>query len=250
MNMLDKLVAHQLVTPPSIWGKLPGHADFVRSAMRHGESEGWRPWLANQGALAEPAARAGETAAALPTAFVLPPGTLKFARRRFVVGVIAPSHDRVGRHHPLLVYHLAHRRWIEHHFEAHAAQPREWLFWLARALVRHAAQTTDIHRLEHAVRVLWLLHAPQWRDLWSRPRDRDAWAEARCARSSALLDKLLGPASSDDPAARLFGVRYLPWCDWPHRLLHGRRGAFWRQDASGRFVDAASRLPRLWEDRP
>ena len=38
--MLQRLIASRLITPPAIWGKLCGHADFVRSGMRHGESEG------------------------------------------------------------------------------------------------------------------------------------------------------------------------------------------------------------------
>lgn len=44
--MLRTLIPCGPVTPPAIWGKLPGHAHCLRSGMRHGVGEGWRPWLA------------------------------------------------------------------------------------------------------------------------------------------------------------------------------------------------------------
>jgi hypothetical protein len=69
--MLHVLMEHHRVTPPAIWGKLPGHADFVRSGVRHGESEAWQPGLAAHA----PMDATGATAA-LPAAFVLPPNAL------------------------------------------------------------------------------------------------------------------------------------------------------------------------------
>lgn len=246
--MLQRFIASRLVTPPAIWGKLPSHADFVRSGMRHGESEGWQPWLAQQSRTA--GADATARAVAVPVAFALPPGTLAFARRRFVLGVIAPSMDRVGRYHPLLVYHLAHPGWVARHFEAQLRQPRDWQFWLARAVARHtcANGAADIQALERTVQALWRLQAPQR----TAPRrggsdDAEGPAEQRCRQAQALLDQVGGPAPANDPAAQLHGVRHLPWADWPQRLLRTRaESAFWQQDAAGRFVNAANRLQNMW----
>lgn len=242
--MRQALIASRLITPPAIWGKLPAYADFVRSGMRPGESEGWQPWLAQQGD------RSGASdAAVLPAAFVLAPGTLAFAPRRFVVGVIAPSCDKVGRRHALLVYQSAHPRWVERHFEHDAAWPGDWLFWLARGVERHAGATrvADMAALERTVQALWRLHAPNWRDVW-RPRPlAPANIMQRHTRANQVLTQLAGPAHPADPALRLNGVRFLPWADWPQRLFKPRPdSAFWQQDASGGFVNAASRLSGLW----
>ena len=253
--MLQRLIASRLITPPAIWGKLPGHADFVRSAMRHGESEGWQPWLAQQGQLDGVGTGVGTdigtdigTGAALPTAFVLPPGTLSFARRRFVIGVITPSTDKVGRQHPLLVYHLAHPGWIKAHFSKQALLSHDWLFWLARAVARHTGTqgSSDVHALERTVQRLWRLHAPDIRQLWGPEVTPIESAETRRHLVQGFLDQLTGPAPVDDPAAQLCGVRFFPWADWPQRLYRARgTGAFWQQDAAGGYVNVAARLPML-----
>ena len=242
--MRQALIASRLITPPAIWGKLPAYADFVRSGMRPGESEGWQPWLAQQGD-----GSGGPDATVLPAAFVLAPGTLAFAPRRFVVGVIAPSCDKVGRRHALLVYQSAHPRWVERHFANDADWRGGWLFCLARAVDRHtgATRVTDVTALQRTVQALWRLHAPTWRDVW-RPRSPSPEHLARRdARAANLLAQLAVPAHLDDLATRLSGVRFLPWADWPQRLFKPRPdSAFWQQDASGGFVHAASRLSGLW----
>lgn len=244
--MFQALIASRLITPPAIWGKLPGHADFVRSGMRHGESEGWQPWLAEHGGMASTPMMTD----APPAALVLPPGTLAFAPDRFVVGVITPSGDRVGRRHALLVYQLAHRRWVERHFAQHAMQSNDWLFWLARAVERHTglARATEVNALERTVQALWKLHAPGWRTLVSRGQESSERVARRGALSEAALSQLAGPARPEDPGMRLQGVRYLPWADWPQRLFKARaENAFWQQDAAGGFVNASNRLAGLWE---
>lgn len=236
------------VTPPAIWGKLPGHADFVRSGVRHGEPDAWMPWLAQQ--CRHAGADATARAMAIPVAFVLPPGTLAFARRRFVLGVIVPSVDKVGRHHPLLVYQLAHPRWTQAHFGAQVQEPLDWLFWLARAVARHACAqgAADLRVLERTVRALW--RAQQSQDGRAGLKDESNRAHRR-RQMQALLERGAGPALPDDPAAALQGVRFLPWADWPNRLQGARAEmAFWQQDAQGRFVGAANRLQKLWGDAP
>lgn len=251
--MLRALIASSLITPPAIWGKLPGHADFVRSGMRHGESEGWRPWLAH---VCAAQGSAPPQQPAIPVAFVLPPGALAFAPRRFVLGAITPSADRVGRQHPLLVYHLAHPRWVEDHFASHPQEPRDWLFWLARALARHAGPqgAQDVQRLGRTVQGLWRLHAPGWPDLRRRWRlepggdpHPHGGQPSLPDRVQSILDELAGHAPDTDPARLLHGVRHLPWADWPERLHHRQpESAFWQQDAAGGFVNAAERLQPLW----
>jgi type VI secretion system protein ImpM len=250
--MWRKLLASWRIPPPAIWGKLPGHADFVRSGMRHGELEAWMPWLAQQSrdAGADVTARA----LAVPVAFVLPPGTLAFARRRFVLGVIAPSIDKVERHHPLLIYQQAHPLWVSRHFEAQLERPLDWQFWLARAVARHtrAQGRTDIRALEATVRALWReqMHAAAvpWE---GSDRTEEDLTGQRARRMHALLDRWAGPAPANDPAAQLHGVRYLPWADWPQRLHDVRaESAFWQQDAEGRFIGAANKLQKLWGRQP
>ncbi|APW38289.1 type VI secretion-associated protein [Rhodoferax koreense] len=245
---MQRLIAHRLVTPPAIWGKLPRHADFVRSGMRHGESEAWQSWLALQGCLDREARPA--LGAALPTAFVLPPGSLPFAARRFVIGVLAPSVDKVGRSHVLLVYQTAHLRWLRFQFDD--AVPHDWLFWLARTVARHVRADTpsDSQAIDQAVRRLWRVYAPGTCDLWARAAASPATRQARRARQTAARRQSESPAApffADDLAAQLHGVTRLPWADWPHRLYrpHGH-GMFWQQDAKGGFVNAATRLAILW----
>lgn len=243
--MWEPLQSLWRATPPAIWGKLPGHADFVRSGMRHGESEAWMPWLAQQSRNA--GADATARAVAIPVAFVLPPGTLAFARQRFVLGVIAPSIDKVGRHHPLVIYQQAHPRWVKAHFEAQLWQPLDWQFWLARAVARHtrAQGFADLRALERTVRALWR------EQMQSTDASSAITADARRHRTQALLDNCAGPAPLNDPAAQLHGVRYLPWTNWPARLQGSRvESAFWQQDSEGRFIGAANRLQRLWGGAP
>lgn len=249
------------VTPPAIWGKLPGHADFVRSGVRHRESDGWAAWLAQvagRTAGHDEALDAGQGAAALPVTFVLPPGTLAFAPRRFVVGVITPSSDRVGRQHPLLVYQLARPGWVRRQFDPKTHTPRDWLFWLARAVARELGQAerADRQPLERLVGGLWALYttAPQRLSRTAsahRGETAQPQADGHAAAAQALLEELAGPPPADDPAAQLRGVRHLPWADWPQRLLSTRPSpVFWQQDAEGGYVNAATSLAQIWSRLP
>ena len=147
--MLQRLIAARVISSPAIWGKLPGHADFVRSGVRHGESDAWRPWLAEH---CETATTDVDPLVVPPASFVLPPATLACSPRHFVVGVIAPSVDRVGRRHPLLVYQMARPRWVERHFRSNAGQPLDWFFWLARVVGHHLRKGSDVMKSAPCVR--------------------------------------------------------------------------------------------------
>jgi type VI secretion system protein ImpM len=143
------------ITPPAIWGKLPGHADFVRSGVRRGEGDAWVSWLSEHC----PNASVGCPAKAVgvPVSFVLPPGALAFAPRRFVLGVIARSTDITGHHHTLVIYQQAGERWVKKHFEAQLRHPSDWQFWLARAIARHARvdRVATIAEVRRTVKALW-----------------------------------------------------------------------------------------------
>lgn len=259
--MLKRLIAANLVTTPAIWGKLPAHADFVSSGMRNGDLECWKSWLTAQ--TFDGKSGHGSSSASLPAAFVIPASTLGLARRGFVVGAMARSMDRLGRPHPLVVYQFAQARWLLRHFSPHASCPQDWFFWLARTVSRHASlhEAADIRTLERATGELWRLHAPSASQLLTDALRGTTDPLALSARSRALLDRLMGEASQDDPALRLAGVHFMPWVDWPERIAldggkmssrasdtKGRRfeGAFWQQDASGGFVNAAVRADALW----
>jgi type VI secretion system protein ImpM len=229
-----------------ISGKLPAHPDFVRSRTRHGDVEAWQSWLSQHANALEMG-----PVTAVPVAFVLPPGTLALGPRRFVLGVMVPSLDRAGRPHPLIAYQQAHPRWVRRHFEDQHEQPRDWLFWLARAVARHMALRgiADMQALKWSVDALWQLHAPSWRALgWGASRQQPTHVD--CARAHALLGRWAQPAYSDDragPAQGLSGVRHLPWADWPQRLHRSDAcTAFWQQDAAGGYVNASTRLEPLW----
>ncbi len=244
--MLHRFVASRLITRPAIWGKLPGHADFVRSGVRHGESDAWESWLGRQ----RPADREGATVA-LPAAFVLPPGALGLAGTRFVIGAIAPSKDSLGRPYALLVYQFARLRWLRLHYARGALQAQDWLFWLSRVVGRHvdAQGPASLESLAHGVHRLWRLHAPR---LTLGLGGLDVAAdngEERRRQSQRLLDESCGPAPPTELASRLRGVRHFPWADWPECLYRERgEGAFWQQDAHGGYVNAAGWLPALWSE--
>lgn len=234
------------ITPPAMWGRWPGHAELVHSGVRGGEGEAWASWLVKQA----PNASAGLSpkAAAVPVAFVLPPGTLAFAPRRFVLGVIARSADTAGHQQPLVIYQQADARWVKKHFEAQWRQPCDWQFWLTRAVARHmlVEKPTTLADMTCTLKALW---RGQKRASIARPTA--AWTDVETVASTrlthALLDRWAGRASEDDPAARLQGVRHLPWADWPQRLSGTCiERAFWQQDGQGRFVGAANRLEDLW----
>lgn len=246
--MLQSFWTSQRIASPAIWGRLPAHADFVRSGVRHGESDGWAHWIAAQGLSA---VDASDRRSEVPAAFVLPPGTLAFAPRHFVIGVIAPSGDRAGRRHPLLVYQRVPREWLQAQLATTDSGVPSWLFWLARAVARHAAWNAvgGLPVLAQAVQALWALHAPRPSRPWRRGADADgASPAARDAQSDALLCELIGPDAPDDPAVLLPGVPRLHWADWPNRLFRERaKSAFWQQNVQGRFTNAATGPAAIWE---
>lgn len=170
-----------MITAPSMFGKLPGQRDFVRHRAPLGQVQAWRncfdgrddalpvrepshaakasvrQWLhLTPPSLSGPfRLRPGE-----PCQFVLRPDGLQFPDGRgYLVGVIAASHDQVGRRYPLVVWQSASARWAGHVLAA----PAQWLAELAKLMHDHAREA-DRTCLAAAVDALWARHRPGWRD--------------------------------------------------------------------------------------
>lgn len=236
------------ISPPAVWGRLPAHADFVRSGVRHREAEAWEAWLRAVGPAPSEAppdglgvTRAG--IARLPIAFVLPATSLGLGAAGAVLGVMAASQDKVGRRHPLIVYQRASRQWLVRHFSQADGDALGWQWMLARLLSRRTRPDAGCTLSLLAQEV-----EGHWR-LWSGGSGRSLGQGRPAApEKSAVHAAPDGDALADDPAASLHGVQHLPWPDWPQRL-HGAqpRAAFWQQDAHGRIVMAAECLRPLWK---
>ena len=253
MTLGDWLIHGRTLTPPGIWGKLPAHGDFVRHRMRRGEGSAWQAWLGAEGGLA---AANNPRATQVPIAFVLPPGTLPFAKRAFVLGAMLASRDRVGRPSPLLLYQAAHPRWMSAYLlelaRAERGPMQDWLFYLTRLLAWHAsrAEPSRLTELAHALDAAWRRRAPGVPAALDLSHLHDH--AARLARMP--LDFGLQEPGFDarwDPAGDLQGAQVLPWADWPQRQLGApAASAFWQQDADGGFIATAEHLQDIWNEQP
>jgi len=196
-----------------------------------------------------PAIVAGQSA--LPWCFVLPPDTLAFARKQHVIGVWMDSSDKVGRRYPLVMMQTASPRWIKQYFSNHVAQPCDWLYFAARCIAQAGyAEETEQDRPrqgapDHAATLvskltrLWALYQPGWRETLGRGTPI---VDVHAAQA------IVGAPHPEDVVRTLDGVRYLPWVDWPQRLLGdapltAAQPAFWQQDLQGRFVGAGQVIP-------
>lgn len=264
---------------PAVWGKLPSHGDFIQHGIKAGEVQAWQHWLAEHvrpkvepKPTVVPRFRAGEhwlsldapqrqkpLAQRVPVAFVLPPGTLTFARQH-VAGVMANSHDRLGREHPIIVYQCVNRRWLEQHVVGDASQEpaaalRQWLFALTRLLDRYvqppdeegakslgpnAPRTTTTLALSQAIDRLWALYVPGWPQRLGMAERMPSLSEVQAVLQQAPTQS--GPA----PAESLQGMPRLPWVDWPERLWTKPCAAFWQQDGQGGYVGSSLRLGEIW----
>ncbi|WP_211462536.1 type VI secretion system-associated protein TagF [Collimonas silvisoli] len=253
---LPQFLQDGLLSPPALWGKLPSRGDFIRHQLKHNQGEALQAWIAAQlrsQAESEQALERPEVGhAELPWCFVLPPGSLPFAVKQYVIGVWMASSDKVGRQYPLVMMQTAAPRWIREYFSRHAEQPCDWLFAVARALANTVradkaqcnmavdGQPPIDHlqvlmmQIDHA----WQTMRPDWRQIAGRSSMR---FDARHAQAVAAA------SDAEDPVRDLDGVRYLPWADWPQRLTRSAmnatpQAAFWQQDLKGRFVAATTSL--------
>jgi type VI secretion system protein ImpM len=264
------------ISSPAIWGKLPTHADFIQIQVKGEQAQQWQNWLALQwqaGSRLPKRRRMSrelwlnlsaqacmeEAGNALPVAFVLAPGQLEFSGTQYVIGVMVPSSDQIGRGHPLMVYQLAQRRWLEQQWLAEQRSVRDWQFWLARllsAVVQHAwsvgaAAKSDLRgRIEASVEQLWQVFHPAKVIRWRT-------AQGNVAETiDQACEPILAPWQTDpearaDVAALLSGVPHFPRSDWPAVLAHPRfQSMFWQQTVQGEYVMAETSLAALWREEP
>lgn len=264
------------ISSPAIWGKLPTHADFIQIQVKGEQAQQWQNWLALQWQAGSrlpkrrrmsrelwlnlsAQASTEEASNALPVAFVLAPGQLEFSGQQYVIGVMVPSCDQIGRSHPLMVYQLAQRRWLEQQWLIEQRAIRDWQFWLARLLstvVQHAwdvgaAARSDLRgRIEASVEQLWQVFHPARGIRWRGAHGNSAEA------IDQLCEPILSQWQTDqeakaDVAALLSGVPLFPRSDWPAVLAHpGFQSMFWQQTEQGEYVMAETSLAALWREEP
>jgi len=224
-----------VITPPSIFGKLPALGDFVRHNAPLDQVEVWRTWF-DHGESDAPAKRSGLVAdghaphwlhltppsltgearlrAGEPCFFVLRPHGLEFpSDAAYLIGVLAASRDRVGRRYPLVIWQAASTQWAGQILGA----PAHWLIEVAQLVHDHI-------RLPHhmgftdALEALWAEHRPGWRDRLSLSFKRLAASRHQSAVAESL-DK------------GLTSVSEMPQ-DWPAILpRRGSYGCVWQAGA-------------------
>ena len=240
-----------MISEPSIWGKLPAFGDFIRHRATVEDTTAWQTWLEGVGspALAEAyplSRRCGEpswlqltpnpspdiaTPVSTPWSFDFAPEVVPMGPESYLIGALVDSTDKVGRRHPLIAYQKVGRRWLEQHLD----DARGWLFWLARLVAHHVANPSPLISFTQQVDQLWELHRPRWQERFGLPSRQP---DMRLCRA------ILQASGGTDAAVNLVGVGGLPWHDWPQCVWEGRvRMSFWRQDLTGRFVDATRRVP-------
>ncbi|WP_432259359.1 TagF domain-containing protein [Cupriavidus sp. TMH.W2] len=220
-----------MITAPSIFGKLPGLGDFVRHNAPLDQVQVWRSWFDHQDG--EFPARAASPSAgghvqhwlhltppclsgnsrlrpSEPCLFILRPRGLQFpSESSYLVGVVAASHDRVGRRYPLVVWQAASAQWAAHLLAA----PAQWLTDLVQIVGDHT-RVADRTGLAGVVDALWAHHRPGWRDRFQLSLKRLADA----SRPDASSDGVIGPESMRG--------------DWPPDLLRdGSLGSVWQSAA-------------------
>lgn len=257
--MLEHLTRRWLAGPWSIWGKLPNHADFLRHRTSAAQARDWQHWAgatwnqrpaahaaqqrhaaiwhAVDGASPEPR-RTRADLADLPVAFVMQPGTLRFAPRRCVRGVVMASSDALGRACPLVFFQAVAPVWLRRLWCCgRPLRPEsDVLYWLSRVAARALASGSDWTALTRAVDAL---------GEGFRRDGRPGAVPPREALETLLRQHGLGEAN--DAAAHLQGVAHMPWADWPQRIVRARApaNAFWQQDAHGGYINAGESLIQL-----
>jgi type VI secretion system protein ImpM len=262
----EYILYRRLASPLGIWGKLPGHGDFLRHNTTSAQAQGWQDWVShvwNQRSAPQAtqrhraSSRRGEPGWVslepreqatdlmdIPVAFVMQPGAMSFAPKHCVQGVVVSSCDQVGRACPLIIFQLVtpdwmRRTWGERRI-AHA--PEDMLYWLSRIAARMHVSEQSWEQLVHTVNSLWQLYQPTWRHLTGAPPPMP---------SSLQLDNVLRQFCANgkaDAARGLKGVKRMPWANWPTPIVRITRlkHAFWQQDMHGGYVNASENLSTLW----
>lgn len=254
------LASKTLAGAPSVWGKLPGQGDFFHHRADMSHRQDWQQWVEAVWSLCPAPApvdklrrRAGAVdwmqleavkpvrrLHQVPIAFVLPPGTLPFSPSQFVQGVMVPSHDKVGRACPLIVYQRVSPVWMQRLWQPEIpTDGLTQLFWWARLAWQAVQPDVQLAPWLQRLDAMWALQAPALAQWLGGPAS---------VVSVPSMQAIVGPDRLGDPAYDLRGVYHLPWADWPERCLrrHQPVAAFWTQDGQGGYVQAAPDLAELW----
>ncbi len=278
VSLSKYLGQHLLASPLCIWGKLPQHGDFLKHRCNAAQAHDWQDWAARTWSLRPTVAperrfqsqRTGQPTwvkleprqaladlIGVPVAFVMQPGAMPFAAKRYVQGVILDSQDQQGRACPLIIYQQVSPTWMRRSWcldrvsqaSAHVSlmqqrttQNHHLLYWLARLAARIHGADRQWAEVTQLVDAIWDLHRPTWRHLRGAVVNKvdqtqlDALLHRHC-----FYDGL-------DVAKGLRGVQHLPWANWPDRLFDAGpvSQAFWQQDVHGGYVNAGESLPALW----
>ena len=227
---------------PSLWGKWPTHGDYVRHNVSHEQAEFWIQWTADYW-------HQRPRSLNIPIAFIFPPRATSFAGNYFVRGVITASEDKVGRSCPLVIFQEVTHREISRMWSlptestAHE-HGRHLLYWWAR-LVARAVTPAELFRVMEFVDLIWHRHEPNLLEIFGKSTKASDLTDLEL-----LLNDFASPVARDD-AARLKGVRHLPWADWPSRVLRqsGAVSTYWMQDIHGGYISASDEILKLWEVR-
>jgi len=281
-KLRQRFVNRWLVQPPSIWGKLPNQVDYVRHCCSAAEAQSWQRWASEVWLRRSTASRSQRSLKPkqqwvelkapvakpdmefVPVTFVLLPGTLDFAPNHFVQGACVASHDNVGRQCPLIIYQKISPYWMRRMLESqmqkkgrskgdrcfvsvgHKPKPEaDLLFWMTRVAARVHAADLSVFALSALVDQVWQQFEPGWVQL--------VGGDVKTINPAALITLLERYSVADqllDTANGLRGVSYLPWVNWPQRLLREELplSAFWQQDVDGGYVNASDNLFSLWRD--
>lgn len=239
-----------MITAPSIFGKVPALGDFVRHNAPARQVEAWRRWfdfgsepgsartrpLSGDGPAphwlhltppclaSQPRLRVAE-----PVHFILRSQRLQFpSDAGFVMGVMAASHDRVGRRYPLVVWQAASADGAERLLAA----PASWLCELMR-LVHEHIHLPGQAGLAAAVDALWSAHRPGWQDRVGALFGRLAVAGQQAACGDLPCDGLTGRVTMRN--------------DWPTQLLRsGMSGCVWQAGNGGAIdIDGIPAIRRI-----
>ena len=265
------------IAPPSIWGKHRSHADYVSHHVSSGQSEDWQRWLqvnlyakmhVNVSSVkvlhsidewqkeAKQRESHTEIVRQLPATFILPPGSLFFSLKDYVIGAISQSADKVRRTHPLIIYQTVSEEWLTSYFEqSKKSDFQDWLFWMTRILAIYQLNENRYQSFENmrlTIDKMWSKFQPKFLFLKTQfVMPVDSECQAVLKQSLGEKNYMASIRAHNALYSRMHGVKYLPWADWPKRVLEGDKKnnlveSFWQQDTQGRYISADDSLAGLW----
>jgi type VI secretion system protein ImpM len=251
------------VSAPALWGKLPSSAEFLHHALPADQKQQWLSWFQQQTLIAptliNKESLSGEQAfnKYLPVSFYFPMRTLHAEQKAPITGVIAWSHDKVGREHPIIMSQSLTMAWLQKHNLLESR--KNWLFWYSRVLLhflslpqRLAPNTLDVNT---PINLHWpdLVSATQ--DLWSLFSGNAGGTHTSNEASNRLeLDclKIIMRLSSDRGLSACNqlqnGVAVFPLAKLQRIDASVQDPVFWRQDASGNYTAASRNIIDLWQN--